>query len=331
MPTQSWKWAALCTLPLATIAASLIGANVFTITESKCNKDLPQGMSRSQARDHYRAMLGGFQSKLQEPKVSDFDGGRFIFRGDWSQTSLKGYGAEPLIAACQEETLVYCAPRVGMAMDAIATLAKMYGKRCVFFCPASSEASDHQKALLTYGAELRFIKIAAMPTLNSYAKKWAQSKGARYLPFGLANEALVTAGIVSLADRIVKQIQSEPTEVWMSVSTGTAIRALQIAWPNAEAKGIVVARNMQDGEIGQAKLWSSELPFLKDVKPEYRPHFPSTANYDAKCWFDFSEFAKPGAIFMNVGCDDKVKQQVRSLGNIRIDSQREWHDMKDMA
>ncbi len=42
----------------------------------------------------------------------------------------------------------------------------------MFFCPASGAPSKHQKALLAYGADLRFIKIAAMPTLNSYAKKW---------------------------------------------------------------------------------------------------------------------------------------------------------------
>jgi hypothetical protein len=304
--------------------------SLFTITEDQSNKDIPAGMSTLEARRHYHAMSNGFVSKLSKPVVQKH-GDRWIFRGDASQSSLKGYGAEQLVAECKEDVLVYCAPRVGMAMDAIATLAKMYDKRCVFFCPASGEPSKHQKALLAYGADLRFIKIAAMPTLNSYAKRWAEQHGAKYLPFGLAKTPLVTAGIVRLGTYIAEQIDEEPTEIWMSVSTGTAIRALQIAWPEALCRGIVVARNMQDGEIGHAKLWSASQPFLKDVPLSKRPPFPSTPNYDAKCWEDFENFAAKGSIFINVGTDDKVNKLYDLVKDIPLDSQRVWHDMSDLG
>ena len=303
--------------------------SIFTITTDRSNKDIPLGMTVLEARRHYHAMSDGFVSKLSKPVVQKY-GDRWIFRGDASQSSLKGYGAEQLIAECKEDVLVYCAPRVGMAMDAIATLAQMYGKKCVFFCPASGEASKHQKALLTYGADLRFIKIAAMPTLNSYAKKWAEQHGAKYLPFGLAKTPLVTAGIVNLGAQIVEQISKEPSEIWMSVSTGTAIRALQIAWPEALCRGIVVARNMHDGEIGHAKLWSATTPFLKDVPLSKRPPFPSTPNYDAKCWEDFDNFAAKGSIFINVGTDDKVNRFYEEVKDTPLDSQRAWHDMRDV-
>ena len=286
-------------------------------------------MSASEARAYYAEMSSRFVSKLAKPVVQKY-GDRYVFRGDASQSSLKGYGAEQLVAECKEDVLVYCAPRVGMAMDAIATLAKMYDKKCVFFCPASGEASKHQKALLAYGADLRFIKIAAMPTLNHYARKWAEKHGAKYLPFGLAKTPLVTAGIVSLGAQISEQLDEEPTEIWMSVSTGTAIRALQIAWPDALCKGMVVARNMHDGEIGHAKLWSASQPFLKDVPLSKRPPFPSTANYDAKCWEDFDNFGAKGSIFINVGTDDKVNQFYDLVKGIPLDSQRVWHDMRDL-
>ncbi len=303
--------------------------SLFTITNDKSNKDLPAGMDAYTARACYTSMRNGFVSKLSKPVVTKHQD-KWVFRGDASASSLKGYGAEQLIAECKEDILVYCAPRVGMAMDAIATLAKMYGKKCVFFCPASGEASLHQKALLAYGADLRFIKIAAMPTLNSYAKKWAEQHGAKYLPFGLAKTPSVTAGIVALGSQIAESIGQEPSEIWMSVSTGTAIRALQIAWPEASCKGVVVARNMHEGEIGNATLWSAALPFLKDVHPSKRPPFPSTANYDAKCWQDFENFAAPGAIFINVGTDDKVLTMYQEVEHIKLDSQRAWGDMSDL-
>jgi hypothetical protein len=302
--------------------------SLFTITTDASNKDIPEGMGIKQAREYYLALRGDFQTALSPPVVQRFED-KWVFRGDLSAVSLKGYGAEQLVAQTKEDVLVYCAPRVGMAMDAIASVARMHNKKCVFFCPASGEASKYQRALLDYGAELRFIKIAAMPTLNGYAKKWAEKNGARYLPFGLANTPLVTSGIVHLATNATKVIGKEPSEVWMSVSTGTAIRAFQIAWPSSEIKGIVVARNMHDGEIGNASLYSADTPFLRDVKPSERPPFPSTANYDAKCWRDFYAFAKPDSIFINVGCDDKVDAMVKKVADVKIDSQREWHDMTD--
>lgn len=302
---------------------------MFEITKNQSNKDIPEGMNAAQAAEHYRAMTIGFQPKLTGPVISAH-GDKWVFRGDKCTTSLKGFGAEPLIAACKERTLVYCAPRAGMAPDAVATLGHLYAKRCVFFCPASAEPSPHQRALLGYRAELRFIKIAAMPTLNIFAEKWAKQNGAKFLPFGLSKSPLVTAGIIRLADIITKQIGHEPSQVWMSVSTGTAIRAFQLAWPNAEIRGVVVARNMKDGEIGRAKLWSSAVPFLKDAKKSELPPFPSTNNYDAKCWSDFQEFGKSGSIFINVGADEKVFKMAKMFEGVKIDSQREWGDMRDL-
>jgi hypothetical protein len=303
--------------------------SIFTITNDASNKDIPEGVNLHEARDYYITMRNNFNSKLTPPVVTAYEN-KFIFRGDASAGSLKCYGSEQLIAECHEDILVYCAPRAGMAMDAIAMLAELYGKRCVFFCPASAEPSKHQKALLAYGADLRFVKIAAMPVLNSFAKRWAEQHGAKYLPFGLSNTPSVTSGIINLAGQISNQIGYDPTEIWMSISTGTAIRALQIAWPNAACRGVVVSRNMHAGEIGRASLWSSNVPFLKDAPLSKQPPFPSTANYDSKCWDDFQNFGIKDSIFINVGSDDKIDKLCDEVKNIKINSQREWGDTRDL-
>ena len=302
---------------------------MFTVTEDRTNRDIPPGMDVHRAREHYLSMSSGFVSKLTPPVVTSH-GNRWIFRGDLSQISLKGYGAEQLIAQTQSDKLVYVAPRAGMAPNAIATLGKLYGKKCVFFCPAAKEPSVHQRALLYHGAELRFAKIVRMPNLNGWAKAWAEKHGAEYLPPGLSKAPLVTAGIVKLAAQISEQIGGDPTEVWMSVSTGTAIRAFQIAWPNVKCKGIAVARNMQPGEIGHAKIIGSALPFLKPVAEELRPPFESTVNYDAKCWKSFEQYAAPGAIFINVGSDAIIQAQHDAVKDIPVDSQRDWNDKRDL-
>lgn len=307
----------------------MTGLPIFTVTNDRGNKDIPEGMTVEQARDHYLASYGSFKGLMPEPVIEAY-GDRWVLRADLSPAGLKAYGAEKLIAECDKDVLVYCAPRVGHAPDAIATLAKMYGKRCVFFCPASEQASKHQAVLKAHGADLRFIRIAAMPALNSYAKKWAEKHGAQFLPFGLSGIPNVTAGLVNLAVRVETMLGQRPSEVWMAVSTGTSIRAFQIGWPGVKARGVAVARNMHKGEIGSAVLRSALVPFLKPVKPGELPPFQTTATYDAKAWQDFAEFGRPGSIFINVGADACIERMLEPGMIESINSQREWHDMRDL-
>lgn len=298
---------------------------LFTITTDKTNKDIPAGMTARQARDHYLKMYGDFQPKMPKAIVEPYKD-KFILRADLAPAGLKAYGAEQLIAETKEDVLVYCAPRAGHAPDAIATLAKLYGKKCVFFCPASAQPSKHQAVLKAHGADLRFIKIAAMPTLNVFAKRWAEKHGAKFLPFGLSGVEKVTAGLVKLADNL-----GFYSEFWMAVSTGTATRALQIGWSanpvGCRAYGVAVARNMHAGEIGNAQLESATIPFLKATKVQ--PPFPTTANYDAKAWEAFDKHASPGSIFINVGSDEHIEKLYGQVDLTTIDSKREWHDMRD--
>jgi hypothetical protein len=302
----------------------------FTITTSSENRDIPDGMDVHEARDYYLALHGtGFQSKM--PAVASLVerfGDRLIARCDNAPAGFKAYAAEKLISSIPEETLVYCAPRVGHAAEAICVLAQMYGKKTVFFVPASGEVSKHQAVCQAYGAELRFIRAAAMPMLNSYAKKWAEKHGAKYLPFGLKGVPAVTAGIVKFAADI-SAVCGQPTEFWCAVSTGTMTRGLQIGWPDAKAKGVAVARNMHDGEIGRAELTSSMVPFLRPVKDHELPEFPTTANYDAKAWTRFKNESAPGAIFINVGSDIAIERRYAEVDVSKINSAREWRDLSD--
>lgn len=303
---------------------------MFTVTQDRNNKDIPAGMDRHQARQYYLDMYGDFQGKMPRPVVERFED-KWVFRADLAPAGFKAYGGEKVIAETKEDTLVYCAPRVGHAPDAIAQLAQMYGKKCVFFCPASSRASNHQAVLKAYGdtVDLRFIRIAAMPTLNVYAKRWAEKNGAKYLPFGLSGVPMVTSGLVNAAKMVSEEICDDPTQIWCAVSTGTMIRALQIGWPDAEAHGIAVARNMHDGEIGTANVVSSSIPFLRPVKPHELPPFPTTANYDAKAWDAFVRHGKPGSIFINVGSDHHIERRIDQVDFDSISSAREWGDMSD--
>ena len=302
----------------------------YTIDSNQYNKDIPLGMDRASALTYYLELWGNFKRKILPPVVQPF-GDKWILRADLAPGGLKAFGGERVIAETDKDTLVYCAPRQGHAPDAIAMLAEMYNKKCVFFSPASKKVSNHQGSLLAYPhVDMRFIKIAAMPVLNAYAKKWAARNHGAYLPFGLTGVPVVTAGLVNMAQEVVQIIGSEPTEIWCAVSTGTMIRALQIGWPKADAYGVAVARNIHEGEIGEAKVVSATVPFLTPDKIAKDMPFPTTAAYDAKAWKLFVENGKPGSIFINVGSDDHINRNLSKVDLAMVDSERSWHDMGDL-
>ena len=209
-------------------------------------------------------------------------------------------------------------------------IAKEYGKKCVFFMPSSHRVSDHQGALFAYDhCDMRFFKIAAMPVLNSYAKKWAAENNATYLPFGLTGNETVTAGLVNMTKNVTTIIGHEPTEIYCAVSTGTMVRALQIGWPKAQAYGVAVARNIHKGERGEAIIEAATMPFLKRTPVAETMPIPTTAAYDAKAWEIFEKNGKPGSIFINVGADEHINRNLQYVDVDNINSHREWHDMGD--
>lgn len=303
--------------------------SLFNITDDTSNKDVPTGMSLKEAKQYYLDLHRSgkkFKSKLPDVPVEKHSG-RMVVRCDLSGLGFKAIAAEKLIASIKGDVLVYCAPRAGHAPLAIAELARMYGKKVVFFAPASAQASAHQLCTIALGAELRFVKIAAMPVLNSYARKWAERNGATFLPFGLANIPEVTAGIVDFADRL-QQKHGAPKEFWCATSTGTMIRGLQIGWPSSKARSIAVARNIHDGEIGLANVESANVPFLRESSVQ--PPFPTTAAYDAKAWEPCLAGGRNGSWFINVGCDDKIMEISSSIDPKTIRSSRVWGDHSDL-
>ena len=303
---------------------------MFEITDDKSNKDIPMGMDRHDAREYYLDLWGDFQSKVEKPVVDKYQD-KLILRADLAPGGLKAFGGERVIAETDKDTLVYVAPRQGHAPDAIALLAQTYNKKVVFFCPASSSVSNHQGALFAYPhVEVRFIKIAAMPTMNIFAKRWAEANNAQFLPFGFSGNEMVTAGLVNMCKNITNQLGFEPPEFWCAVSTGTMVRALQIGWPDSIPHGIAVARNIKKGEIGDAIVESATMPFLKAHPCAETMPIPTTAAYDAKAWDGFVKRGSANSIFINVGSDQHINRNLSKVDITKINSQREWRDMEDM-
>jgi len=295
---------------------------MYEITEDNTNKDLI-----ANDKDYYLNLYGEFESKLPDPAFYPSPERDDIFILDFAKgpCGLKAYGAEKLIATIDNDLLGYAAPRVGHAAEAIAMLSEIYNKKTVFFAAASKQVTAHQAVVMAYGCDLRFARIPAMPTLNAWIRKWAERFNGVALPFGLANTPMVTAGLINMCENH-SMIYGEPSEFYCAVSTGTMIRALQIAWPNSKAKGVAVARNIKRGEKGNADIYSYHKSFYKPS--DYMPDFNTTTTYDAKAYKRFIDEGKPGAIFINVGSDQQIESRLDQIPYWeKIDAVRNWGDL----
>lgn len=216
-------------------------------------------------------------------------------------------------------TIVYVQPRAGWAGLSLAEICRGTGRRLILFCPAAKTPSSYQLAAAAAGAELRFVRVAAMPNLQRMAREFADRHGYLFFPLGIA----VPAAVAGLA-KVAIGLRAKPTEVWCAVSTGVLTRALQIAWPNVPHHAVAVARNLKEGEKGIAGVISHPLPFLQDAPELERPPFPSAVNYDAKVWRYVRERAKPGALVWNVAGNIPVEQP-----NPGFKSDLEWGDYSE--
>lgn len=279
-------------------------------TTSNVNSDL---VSRSRAG--WLRLTENWEDPYPVPHVQIHQG-VVVIRDD-KITGSKCRFADLLLSRVKERVLVYVQPRVGLAGLSIIEVAKRYHKQVVLFMPASQRISDHQAACIEKGAIPKFKRIAAMPVLNSYAKKWAEENGAYFIPLGLRHE-LATACGVRVVDTIQKAYGT-PKHVWSAISTGVLSRALQIGWPRSEHTVVAVSRNLKPGEVGKANIISEPLPFSKAEHFKNLPPFPSVSTYDAKVWKYIPRYS--GHWMWNVGADPEMP--LESTYNA-VNSYREW-------
>jgi len=252
--------------------------------------------------------------------IKDIEGFKVIDDGDYP-AGTKAKMADFYMSQVKKDSIVYCAPRTGMAPLSLSYLCKKYNKKLYLFMPASKEASEHQLLAIERGATPIFIKTPAMPTLNLWAKKFAEKIDAEFAPFGLKHELVVAGGVRIVYDNL-KDLDIKT--MWSVFSTGVLSRTLQIALPNTEFNAVAVARNVQEGELGRAQFYTYDKPFLKAAKVE--TPFDCIKTYDAKGWELMKKLGKPGDWFWNVAKSTPKPTLLPS----EIDSQREWRDFKDI-
>jgi hypothetical protein len=275
-------------------------------------------MSNGRNLEYYLDMTKDYKHDFTF-KVKQYDGFNVVDDGEF-QFGTKAKMGDFFISQVKEDAMVYVAPRTGYAPYSLCHLAKKYNKKLYLVMPASKEASDHQLTAIENGGIPLFVKIPAMPTANIWAKQFAERIGAKYLPFGLKHESVVAGGVRIFYDNFK---DTDIETMWSVFSTGVLSRTLQIALPKTKFNAVAVARNVQDGELGRAKFYTHDRPFLKASR--IQTPFDSIQTYDAKGWELLKTHGQQGDWFWNVA-GNMPKAALKASD---IDSSREWGDFKD--
>lgn len=273
----------------------------------------------------YLDLTKDFKSSFGEFKVTNVNGFNVIDESVVCPVGYKARSGEFLIQELVKQgvkEIVYVQPRRGFAGISLSYLCKKYGLDLTLVMPASKEVSDHQALCIEYGAKPLFIRVAAMPNANVMAKKYAKATGAYFVPLGL-NHPYVIAGGVTIINNFFKD-KPKPGTMWTVISTGVLVRSLQIALPNTNFNAVAVSRNIQQGELGNAKFYSYHKPFESraDVIPT---EFNCENSYDAKGWDYLTKYGSKGDWFFNVAGESEKPTIDKTL----IDSYRDWNDLKD--
>ena len=192
-------------------------------------------------------------------------------------------------------------PATGYAQISLPIVCRKYGRKVVLFMAKRNLDNLHPYQIRGQkeGADYRWVKMGMLSVTKAHARKYVEENPDERiaLPLGLEHPT-VLGSIIKVAR---KSIRFEPSEIWSVGSSGTINIGLQLAFPHIPVHVVQVGHSMTAREIGRAKQWVSPYKFDKPIKPEDAPPFPSAQTYDAKAWPFIKQFAKPKALFWNVG------------------------------
>ena len=271
-------------------------------------------------KQSYLDLTKNFKSKLPDIIIKEHEGIKVVREDLTLVGGTKTRIGEFYFSTIKKNTVVYVAPRFGLAAVAILELCKLYDKQVVFFMPACKSVSDHQAYVINKKPlDVKFKRIAAMPNLNKIAKEYAEQNNYEFIPFGL-NHSYVIAGAVRICQNLLDKYK-EPDQLWSAVSTGVLTRGLQIGFENVEMHGVAVARNMKAGELGRTNIISEPLGF--HAKEKQLPPFDTVENYDAKVWKYIPKNTGKDIWFWNVAKDVNCPTHFRKD---LVNSYRGWND-----
>lgn len=227
---------------------------------------------------------------LPAPVIETVEG-FLVVRDDLLPGGTKRRVLEPLVASAPAAEFVYAPPAYGYAQIALAYSCSAAGKQATVFVAKRKALHARTAEAKAAGARVVEVPHGYLTNVQAKAREYARETGAALLPFGLDTPEFIEA-LAGLA----RSLPVIPPEVWTVAGSGVLTRALQRAWPEAAFHAVRIGHAP---DAGRATLWRAPEKFEEAART--RPPFPSCDNYDAKAWRFIHQWARPGALFWNVG------------------------------
>lgn len=226
---------------------------------------------------------------MNPPRVEQ-RGDVLVVRDDDIDGGTKRAVLDELLPSWPESELVYASPADGFAQVALALSAQAAGRRASIWVARRAVRSPETLRAHRAGAELHEVERGSgrFSVVRKDAREYAARRGARLLPTGFDSDEF-REGVAARA----RMLDVQPTTVVCAVGTGTLIRGLQLAWPDADFVAVKVGMRPN---VGHAHIVEAIERYAQ--RAQQPPPFPSAAHYDAKAWRVAVELAP--SLFWNV-------------------------------
>ncbi len=211
-----------------------------------------------------------------------------VVRDDLVEGGTKRPCLASVLGAWPEHEIAYPAASGGMGQVALALAAADMGRRAVIFVPERRTPTYQTSWAIDAGARVVMVPHGYLSVLQSRARAYAEWRGARYLPPGLAHPDFEEA-----VARRAQALDVSPEVVVVTVGSGTLCRGLMRAWP--DARFLAVRVGMRPHCPGAEVV---EAPEAYTQPARLPPPFPSAPCQDAKAWQFVPQ--EEGVLFWNI-------------------------------
>lgn len=197
------------------------------------------------------------------------------------------------------EEVVFGGPFCGGAPLALSVVGQELGVRVTLFYAKRNRLHPRQALALSHGATIYQVPFGYMTNVQVKAKRYAESKGALFLPLGF-DLPEASAPFVEVMAGVRRKLGS-PDQVWCATGSGMLARCLGAAFPESQIMGVAVglkSRWSKQEFPANVRLIDPGIEFAQETKAS--APFPSCPNYDRKAWAICAREHRGRALFWNV-------------------------------
>ena len=141
-----------------------------------------------------------------------------------------------------------------------------------------------------FSSQIEWQIPSPIQSLYAFSQKLAAESDAIALPLGFNDPAFKNCLTEAL-----KEINMNPSEIWMPCVSGTLVKAAQSTWPGAKLNAVCVAKH--HGDLGAARKYQAMEKYHQPARNP--PPFSSNIFSDAKIWSFAHQFALKDALIWN--------------------------------